>query len=77
MTRLPRVSGKAVVRALGRAGFVVHRQKGSHVLLRHPDTGAIALVPVHGNRDLPSGTLLNIIRRAGLTIDALIALLSE
>lgn len=33
MPRLPSVSGERLVRALKRAGFVVLRQKGSHVAL--------------------------------------------
>lgn len=77
MTRLSRTSGKAVVRALERGGFIIHRQRGSHVLLQHPETGATALVPVHGNRDLPLGTLQNILRRSGLTTEELTALLQD
>jgi hypothetical protein len=36
LPRLPVVSGTEVVRALKRAGFVVDRQRGSHVTLWHP-----------------------------------------
>jgi predicted RNA binding protein YcfA (HicA-like mRNA interferase family) len=34
--RLPVVSGKRVVRALTKAGFVVDRIAGSHHILAHP-----------------------------------------
>ena len=34
MTKLPVVSGKQVIKALRKIGFVVMRQRGSHVLLR-------------------------------------------
>ncbi|HIH27134.1 MAG TPA: type II toxin-antitoxin system HicA family toxin [Methanoregulaceae archaeon] len=34
MKHLPIVSGKDVVRALGRAGFSLIRQRGSHVRMR-------------------------------------------
>ena len=34
MTKLPVVSGKQVIKALGKAGFYIHHQKGSHVTLR-------------------------------------------
>ena len=74
MTRLPGVSGKAVVRALERAGFVIHRQTSSHVFLRHRETGATVIAPVHDSRDLPRGTLQNILRRARLTADELATL---
>ncbi|MGH7790532.1 MAG: type II toxin-antitoxin system HicA family toxin [Candidatus Binatia bacterium] len=34
MTSLPRVSGRQCVRILERAGFIVQRQHGSHIVLR-------------------------------------------
>ncbi|KAF5422865.1 MAG: putative RNA binding protein YcfA, dsRBD-like fold, HicA-like mRNA interferase family [Candidatus Methanomarinus sp.] len=34
MTKLPVVSGKQVIKALGKTGFYIHHQKGSHVTLR-------------------------------------------
>ncbi|MFC1928497.1 type II toxin-antitoxin system HicA family toxin [Chloroflexota bacterium] len=37
--RLPRISGKQTVEALLRAGFTVHRVRGSHYILKHPETG--------------------------------------
>ncbi|PYT64441.1 MAG: hypothetical protein DMG35_00420 [Acidobacteria bacterium] len=46
MTRLPRGTGKDVVRALQKAGFFVDRTRGSHVFLKYPDGRATA-VPVH------------------------------
>jgi predicted RNA binding protein YcfA (HicA-like mRNA interferase family) len=46
MTRLPRVKGRAVVRALERAGFIIERTRGSHIFLKHSDGRATA-VPVH------------------------------
>ena len=46
MTPRLRVSGKALVRALGRAGFEVSRIRGSHHFLRHPD-GRATSIPVH------------------------------
>lgn len=69
MTRLPRVSGRAVVRALERAGFVLVYIRGSHHYLRRPGAGQLVCVPVHGNRDLPLGTLRAILRQAGLSAD--------
>jgi predicted RNA binding protein YcfA (HicA-like mRNA interferase family) len=33
--KLPVVSGDKLIRALGKFGYVVVRQKGSHVRLRH------------------------------------------
>jgi predicted RNA binding protein YcfA (HicA-like mRNA interferase family) len=75
VNRLPRVSGRAVVRALERAGFVVTHTRGSHVYLRKPDTPGLVTVPVHAGHDLPPGTLRSILRQANLTSDELAELL--
>ncbi len=72
MTRLPRDSGKAVVRALERAGFVLVHIRGSHRYLRPPGAGQLVCVPIHGGRDLPLGTLRAILRQAGLSADELV-----
>lgn len=73
---LPVVSGKDVVRALTRAGFVTDRVVGSHHVMTLPaDATRTVTVPVHGNRDLKPGTLRSIIRQAGFTVDQFSALL--
>jgi predicted RNA binding protein YcfA (HicA-like mRNA interferase family) len=74
MTRLPRVKGRAVVRALERAGFLVDRTRGSHVFLKHPDGRATA-VPVHSGETLGPGLLRAILRDTDLTVEQLIGLL--
>jgi len=56
---------KEVLRRLERAGFVVRRQSGSHVVLRHPD-GRQTYVPMHTG-EVPSGTFRAILKQAGLT----------
>jgi predicted RNA binding protein YcfA (HicA-like mRNA interferase family) len=67
---LPVVSGRQVIQALSRAGFVIDRIVGSHHVLVHPrDARRTVIVPVHGGRDLKRGTLRSIIRQAGLTVD--------
>lgn len=74
MTRLPRVKGREVVRALERAGFSVERTRGSHVFLKHSDGRATA-VPVHSGETLGPGLLRAILRDAELTVEQLIELL--
>jgi predicted RNA binding protein YcfA (HicA-like mRNA interferase family) len=76
MTKLPSATGARVVRALGRAGFVVVRVSGSHHRMVHADDATRATtVPVHGSTPLKSGTLRNILKQTGLTADELQALL--
>jgi predicted RNA binding protein YcfA (HicA-like mRNA interferase family) len=75
MVKLPSVSGERLVRALKRAGFVVLRQKGSHVALekRVGEKNFRTVVPQHST--LAKGTLSDILKQAGLTIDELLELL--
>jgi len=50
MTRLPRLTGRRVIAALKKAGFVVVRIKRSHHFLIDPDRRATS-VPVHFGGD--------------------------
>jgi predicted RNA binding protein YcfA (HicA-like mRNA interferase family) len=72
--RLPVISCRSLVRALSKAGYVVDRQKGSHLVLRqeHPPFRRLT-VPDH--KEIAKGTLRAIVRQAGLTVDELIDLL--
>ena len=74
MTKLPRgLSGKEVVKALGKAGFYTKRRKGSHIILRRDDPFSQVVVPDHKNLD--TGTLDSILDGTGLKIDDFIKLL--
>lgn len=74
MGQLPVVSGRDVVRALGKLGYVLDRQRGSHLVLRHRESPhRRAVVPDH--KEVAKGTLRAIIREAGLTVDEFRALL--
>ena len=77
MSELPRVSGKDLCAALERHGYRFSHQRGSHVYLRAPTDLRLVIVPVHGNRDLPLGTLRSILRQAGLTADQLREILGD
>jgi len=75
MNGLPVVRPRRLIRALERAGFVVHHVRGSHYYLRHPEkSGLLVTVPYH-NRDLKRGTLRSILRQAGITLEELADLL--
>lgn len=73
MSTLPVISGAECVKALEKTGFVVRRQRGSHIVLVRADPPSQTTVPNH--RELDRGTLRAIIRQAGLTIDEFVALL--
>ncbi len=60
MAKLPRPSGKEMVRFLEREGFQQLRVRGSHHYLAR---GTVRTsVPVHANRALKTGTLRSILR---------------
>lgn len=73
MSKLPVVSGRQCIKLLQKVGFVQRRQVGSHVTLKHPQTGHMVTVPLH--KELDRGTLRGIIRQAGLTVEDFTALL--
>jgi predicted RNA binding protein YcfA (HicA-like mRNA interferase family) len=67
MTKLPRISGRECVTALGKVGFQVKRQSGSHVILRRETPFSQVVVPDH--KELDRGTLRSILRQAELSPD--------
>jgi predicted RNA binding protein YcfA (HicA-like mRNA interferase family) len=67
------VSGRELVKVLLKAGFVVDRQRGSHIILRRGDPYGRVVVPDH--KRLRPGTLRQILNEAGMTVEQLIGLL--
>lgn len=61
MTKLPALTGKEIVSTLTKAGFVVERQRGSHVFIKHSD-GRATVVPVHSGETIGPGLFLKILR---------------
>ena len=69
MGKLPVLSGREVIKALGKIGFEVSRQKGSHIVLVRIDLDSKKAVVVPNHKEIDPGTLLEIIRQAGLKRD--------
>ncbi|OIP75607.1 MAG: hypothetical protein AUK48_07125 [Oscillatoriales cyanobacterium CG2_30_44_21] len=61
------VSGKTLCKIIERQGWELKRVTGSHHIYIKQGVDAILSIPVHGNRDLPIGTLKSIMKDAGLT----------
>jgi predicted RNA binding protein YcfA (HicA-like mRNA interferase family) len=70
--KLPVLSGKELVKALSKIGFVPVRQKGSHVFMRHPD-GRRTVVPLH--KEINKSTLMDILNQSKLRKEELLKLL--
>lgn len=75
MPKLPIVSGKDIVKVLGKIGFQHVRTTGSHAILNKFDSkGKISVtVPLH--KELAKGTLKSIMRQLNITLEQLLDLL--
>lgn len=73
MSKLPLLSARECIRALQKIGYVVDRQRGSHVTLLRSDPPGRVTVPNHDEID--KGMLRKIIRDANWTVDEFIDLL--
>jgi predicted RNA binding protein YcfA (HicA-like mRNA interferase family) len=69
MARLPSLTARQVIKALKRVGFVEDRQRGSHLILIHPETRSRAVVPVHSGKSLKEPLLRAILRDANVSAD--------
>jgi predicted RNA binding protein YcfA (HicA-like mRNA interferase family) len=65
MSKTPSLTAKDVIKLLERHGFELNRIHGSHHYFVHPLSKKITVVPMH-NKDLPKGTLLAILKQAGI-----------
>ncbi|CAN5886414.1 type II toxin-antitoxin system HicA family toxin [soil metagenome] len=74
MAKLPIVSGRDVVRVLEKLGYVLDRQKGSHMILRQ-STSPYRRLTVPDHNEIAKGTLRAMIRQAGLTVEEFVDLL--
>ena len=70
MSKYPAFTGKTIITALKRAGFVVDRTKGSHAFVKHDD-GRATVVPVHAGETIGPGLLSKILRDVEMTKDEL------
>ncbi|KAB2646896.1 MAG: type II toxin-antitoxin system HicA family toxin [Verrucomicrobia bacterium] len=72
MPRPPILKPREVCRILGSLGFVLARQRGSHMQYRHPD-GRCTTVPNHPGRDVSPVLLRQIIKDIGLTLEGFLS----
>jgi len=74
MSKLPSLTPQEIIKVLEKKGFVLDRIKGSHHIYYHPEMKRRVVVPLH-KRDLPKGTLLEILKQAGIDKEELRKLL--
>ncbi|MBI5140492.1 MAG: type II toxin-antitoxin system HicA family toxin [Candidatus Vogelbacteria bacterium] len=70
MGKLVPLTARKVIWKLKKIGFTETHQRGSHLYFKSVDGTKIVTVPVHDSKDIPIGTLYNIVvRQAGLSVD--------
>lgn len=65
MSTLPAYTSKKLIKLLLKKGFIFDRASGSHQIYMLPDRSKRVIVPMH-NKDLPKGTLISILKQAGI-----------
>ena len=74
MPKLPSLTPQKIIKVLKKKGFVLDRIKGSHHIYYQQETKRRVVVPLH-KRNLPRGTLLEILKQADISKDELSDLL--
>ncbi len=78
MSKLPQVSGKETIKALGKIGFSLVHQRGSHVKLARVINNQKQTVIVPLQKSLKKGTLRNgILKPINLSISDFLKLLKD
>lgn len=62
MTKLPVVSHKEIIKVAQSLGFLKDHQKGSHLVMRHPEAHQRVVIPIHAGKTVKKGTLKGILR---------------
>ena len=75
MSRLPRITGKQIKKALLKKGFRFLHSRGSHFYFEPPGGGMIVTVPVHSGKIIKPKTLKSILKQAGISVEELIEVL--
>ena len=76
MSKLRPIEADKVVKALSKLGFEISRQKGSHLVMKHPD-GRVTVVPIHGGEELGRGILRQIAHDIKIGKDEFLKILDE
>jgi len=74
MTKVPSLEYKRVVKALKRDGWVVVRQKGSHLRLQKHVHDEILKLTIPAHRPIKKSTLSHILKQARLPVDKFLEL---
>ncbi|MCP4654889.1 MAG: addiction module toxin, HicA family [bacterium] len=75
MSKVPSLNYQKVVHALVRDGWVVVRQRGSHIRMQKQTPAELLRLVIPAHRPIKRSTLSHIIKQARLSVDELLSLL--
>ncbi|MCD6512102.1 MAG: type II toxin-antitoxin system HicA family toxin [Thermoplasmata archaeon] len=75
--KLPVVSGIEIIKALHKAGFIVIRQRGSHVILKKISGDRVIKLTVPLHETVKKGTLRKILDVAEISVEEFLRLLKK
>jgi len=75
MTKVPSLNYFKVVNALQRAGFIVVRQRGSHIRMEKRLGEDLIKITVPAHKPIKRSTLSHIIKYAGLSLEEFLDLI--
>lgn len=77
MAELPVLKLRELLAVLSRMGFTVASQKGSHIKLKKRTSEKVWVVIVPRHDEIRRGTLMSIIRQAGMTKESFLEQLEK
>ena len=75
MSKVPVLNYEHVIRALRRDGWVIVRQRGSHIRLQKRARTGVLKIIIPAHRPIKRSTLSHILKQARMTVDELLELL--
>ncbi len=76
MSEVPSLSYREIVRALQRAGWVIVRQRGSHIRMQKRTGNEVLKITVPAHTPVKRSTLAHILKQARISVDEFLRLLS-
>ena len=75
MTKIPSVAYDKIVRALQRDGWVLVRQKGSHIRLQKRTQDEVIKLTIPAHKPVKRSTLSHILKQARIDVDRFLDLM--
>ena len=75
MSKVPSLSYKKIIAALNRDGWIVVRQRGSHIRLEKKLSGETLKITVPAHKPVKRSTLAKILKQAKIDLDSFLGFL--